>query len=103
MARNNARLTHAQYDTNKFNDQNDGYYSLPNGADQRFIEVLNGLSGVSAWFSDANGDVMVRYTDYRSIGEEGVDEAIGIVADRFNMTTGEYSTEDVVTFEYSPE
>jgi len=101
MARNNARLTHAQYDTNEFNDQNDGYYSLPNGADQRFIEVVNQIPGMHAWFSDADGDVMVRSKD--TIGSDGVPEHVSIVADRFNMSLGDYSTERLVTFEYSPE
>ncbi len=98
MARDNARLTHAQYDKNDFNNSNDGYLSLPNGADQQFIEGVESLDSIAhAWFFDSGGDVMVRYAD------DADEEELAALAEKYNMVRGDYETDKITTFVYSPE
>lgn len=96
MARDNARLTHAQYDKNDFVSDNSGPHSLPNGGDQRFMEVVNSLSGFNAQFYSLEGDVMVS-----GVSNGEVPEALEVIAERFGMVpTENYSSPNVVTFEY---
>lgn len=100
MARDNARLTHAQYDKNTFNSDNTGPHSLPNGGDQRFIEAVNSLPGFRAQFYSLEGDVMVSSTGNR-LGESETPLALEVVAERFGMVeTDNYSSPNVLTFEY---
>ncbi len=103
MARDNSRLTHAQYHNYKFLSDNSGPYSLPNGADQRFIDVVNSIPEFNAMFYEIEGDVMVSHTA-RRLGNEGVPEALSVIAERFGMVeTDNYSSPNTVTFEYSPD
>jgi len=103
MSRDNARMTHAQYHKSTFLSDNSGPYSLPNGADQRFVEVVNSIPEFNAVFYEIEGYVMVSHTS-RRLGNEGVPEALSVIAERFGMVeTGNYSSPKVVTFEYSPD
>ena len=97
MARDNARLTHAQYDNTDFNNSNEGHLSLPNGADQQFIKSINSLDGMAhAHFFAFDGDVMVRRSE--EAGEE-----LSALAEKYNMVRGDYETDTVITFKYRPE
>lgn len=101
MARENARLTHAQYQPGEFRSDNSGDYSLPNGADQRFMEVVNSIQGLKAKFFAAEGDVMVSSTSTRTTFNGETPEVVQIIADRFGLVeTDNYSSPNVATFEY---
>lgn len=104
MARENARLTHAQYQPGHFVADNTGEYSLPNGADQRFMEVVNELDGYKANFFSSEGDVMVSGTGQNSLVGKNIPEAILFAAEHFGMVkTDNYSSPHVATFEYGDE